>query len=283
MDKLVASFNTAQAIHINRTIENGDGLGVPINHGDASDGWQDSTSVGWKGGPSIGGPIGSVPTGSIMQIQGGPSPTDFFPVMRFNNPSGSNKLYLASVQTWASTFSGVTASTAGSLLIFDRIACWRNILAPSFSGGFILPVGARSYNSGVGVRCAYESITRVTSGSSATRITYTNSEGGGGRVSPFRAISGGVNAYNFSELPLMAGDRGVRSIESATGGAGSTAMLTLYRPLARVPVSVHGNRMDFTELGLPEILPNCGLSVAWVGNTGTITPNWGCVLTLVEG
>lgn len=104
-----------------------------------------------------------------------------------------------------------------------------------------LPTAALTrYTSGAGVHAAL--VNHATVGGTAVTVTasYTNQAGTSGRTSTAVVFGGsGLTAAGaLVRLPLMAGDTGVRSVESVTlsgttGSAGNFGVV-LYRPLAMV-------------------------------------------------
>ena len=93
------------------------------------------------------------------------------------------------------------------------------------------------YTDGDGVAAAL--VMYASAGSTVTTVTvsYTNSQGVSGRISPAIPVGGSsISVLNsFMILPVMPGDKGVRSVESANA-AGSTGTaanmgIVLFRPI----------------------------------------------------
>lgn len=100
------------------------------------------------------------------------------------------------------------------------------------------------YEDGIGVRAFLVAQSSYTGGQSYT-ISYTNSDGVSGRISPpvipsaASGISGtlfnpAINSNSF--IPLQAGDKGIRSVQSITMSApnGGLQALVLARPIAMI-------------------------------------------------
>lgn len=133
-----------------------------------------------------------------------------------------------------------------TLMLIDRLA---------HQGGLVmnintlqttnLPTAALTrYTSGVGVMCAIEIYTSGGSTASRFDVTYTNSGSTGSRLGQLPFASSDVTTATFWQIPLQAGDLGVKSVESvqlsaATSAAGNFG-ITLYKPLAFIHVSVEG-------------------------------------------
>lgn len=101
-----------------------------------------------------------------------------------------------------------------------------------------LPTAALTrYTSGVGVMAALSIYSSIGTTATTFTVSYTNSAGTSGRISPETRISG-TNSYQASTvlpIPLAEGDIGVKSVESvtvtATTGAAGNFGVVLYKPL----------------------------------------------------
>lgn len=145
------------------------------------------------------------------------------------------------------------------------------------------PVTLPRYTSGEGVQAALICTTPSTAIGSFT-MNYTNSEGTAGRVTATQSclINGtGVlaNTYVSSNsatlpfIPLVLGDKGVRSVESFTFVTPPSGFFTLllYKPLTTVVVPENAQAAEktfiHTHMALPEIQP--GAYLQYLFNTQT--------------
>lgn len=154
------------------------------------------------------------------------------------NPGAGLVRYLARVKV-------TNAGPRGTLILIDRL---------SHQGGLSgivttaqttnLPTAALTRNtSGVDVKAALYAYTAVGSTATTVSMNYTNQAGTSGRVSPLRdfgTTTHGGAADRFLEMPLQAGDYGVRSVESvtvtATTGTAGNFGVVLYRQLLSLPL-----------------------------------------------
>jgi hypothetical protein len=241
----------------------------------------DPASAGvWKGSPAAGS-FASQATGLVV-VTGGPTPTANTGCIPFDNPVDSGKtLYLGQAH--------FQCRQPGTLMIFDRIANWNTINTGSnTTTGLTVPASPdpRWYNGGVGVECWFE--THVNNGTSRTlTLNYTNSAGVAARTSQTLTVPASEGASPMYRIGLAAGDRGIRSIQSATIAATGNAnfAITLLKQIAVLPVSAGGNLYDFSQLGLPIIPVNCGLSMAFAPSSvsGAVQMDMSGILTLIEG
>lgn len=192
------------------------------------------------------------------------------------NPSGLTR-YLARVKV-------SNAGPRGTLILIDRL---------SHQGGLSgivttaqttnLPTAALTRNtSGVDVKVALYAYSAIGTTATTVSMNYTNQAGTSGRVSPLRAIGtttfGGA-ADRFLEMPLAAGDYGVRSVESvtitATTGTAGNLGVVLYRQLLALPLMgpFPGSEVDydldamFGLGGFPEIPTDACLEWLFLGDS----------------
>lgn len=142
-----------------------------------------------------------------------------------------------------------------------------------------LPTAALTrYTSGVGVYAALEIYTQIGATSTTVSISYTNTAGTAGQVSPLISFGNGNyrEAQRFMIVPLVAGDLGVKSVESvtvtATTGTAGNFGVTLFKPL--YPMIVPSASSTYPP-GTPW---NPILSVGW--NLPAIA-NDACLMTLI--
>lgn len=128
---------------------------------------------------------------------------------------------------------------------------------PSFAGR--LPGG--SY---VGTQLYVERFALNSGANTTLTITYTNQDGVAGRtISAYVAVLG-YSLPACYQIPLAAGDSGIRKVESVTAsGSSDTFNLLIARPLFNLPCAQSVNtgsgvgtvRFGMEQLGMPRIYP----------------------------
>lgn len=165
------------------------------------------------------------------------------------------KLYIARAE-----FEGV--ANALSALVADRL--WDNTFTvTSTSSQAIATSGpvARDTDAstnGRGWQIAVEVYATVGAAAPNVTVTYTNSAGTAGQVTPATALISGAVAGTFIPIPLAAGDVGVRTptaVQLSASWLSGTAGLVLYRPVCRVgtPVAGANNDRNLLDLGFPVV------------------------------
>jgi hypothetical protein len=125
---------------------------------------------------------------------------------------------------------------------------------PRDNYGTSVPDGATT-TYGRGVQMAYEVSGATGAGTPTLAVTYVNSAGVAGKVTPNITLAASNIVGTFISLPLAAGDVGVRAvhshIKSATQTSG-TYHLILYRVLSRININMAGvgNAVDAITGGL---------------------------------
>jgi hypothetical protein len=141
------------------------------------------------------------------------------------------------------------ANMSGALLLGDLLATYRGIPADtavaqdlstlgSAAGNSVLP----RYQDGVGVKIFADVTTAVGATPVTLTVSYTNELGVSGRTSTSTTVASAPQARSLVtnkgepfSLPLQSGDKGVRSIQTATlsgtTGAAGVYTLFLYKPL----------------------------------------------------
>lgn len=120
------------------------------------------------------------------------------------------------------------------------------------------------YGTGQDVEIWIEAVTAFT-GTPSFAVTYTNQAGTTARTTG--TISAGVapTLGRMIQLPLQAGDSGVRTIESVTATVATvgTFNVLVLRPLwtARIPIANSGDVHDLIRTGMPRIYENSALFV----------------------
>lgn len=189
----------------------------------------------------------------------------------------------------ASALSTSSTGVPGVLLLVDMLMYYPSInMAVSTEQVLDNTVTLPRYPTGEGVQAYLEATAATGATASNTTITYTNSDGVGGRTlgaPTANLVSASVTSIVHSGtaansrgpfLPLAAGDRGVRSVESvrlsaSTGGGG--AALVLCKPLLRLPITTFGvptliNTM-FDVPPLPHVVD--GACLSWLYLAGAAT------------
>lgn len=183
---------------------------------------------------------------------------------------------------------GAVATTNCTLMLYDRLA--------SVSGISITTTGSKTVNSGALTRYSGTAATlneawlEVTTASTTTIAnvnlnSYTSADGTtantGGTVN-FPAAATAVGA--MIQLPLAASKQGVRSVEAGlnvgTATTNAVCNLLIIRPLARIPLIANvWNEVSFLDdtMGLPQILDNATLGLAYLASATTATNFWGTV------
>jgi hypothetical protein len=185
----------------------------------------------------------------------------------------------------------------GLMILADRI--WHNggfNLASASAQAIVTPTfPARDVNGssdGEGYFLCLEIATTTVGGPATISVSYTNSDGVAGRTSTL--LNTGMTATGVGRvfpMTLQAGDKGIRSIESATLGgtaySSGTIALVVYRPLAFFPFSIDLNRicaLDPINVQMPSITRGAVLYLLGInGNSNagsfnltsvSITPAW---------
>ena len=151
-----------------------------------------------------------------------------------------------------------------------------NVTVQGNSGSVYLALPPRDNNgsqNGVGVYAAYEVYSTMGAGTPTLNVTYVNSAGVAGQVSPVITLATTMITGNFIPIPLASGDVGVRGIQShiknATQASGVYG-LVLYRVIARIPIPVGyaGAAVDAITSGMPRLYDNSvPFLVFWPGTT----------------
>lgn len=172
------------------------------------------------------------------------------------------------------------SGSAGTLYVVDRLAhsggCVGNVATPQTAG---LPTAALTrYTSGENVIAFLRIASAIGSTATTFSVSYTDQDGVGGNASPLADIGGTglLEANRLIPIPLAAGDRGIRSVESitftaTTGTAGDVGIL-LCRPLMAFPIRVGSEPMIFDFLGsmggaLPDLIDGTCLGWLWYAST----------------
>lgn len=127
---------------------------------------------------------------------------------------------------------------------------------------------------GRNVLAGYEVSTVMGAGTPTLSITYVNSDGVVGQVSPNITLAATYPVGTFIPIPLAAGDKGVRGIQTHVKSATQTSgvyHLVLYRVIARVgiPVAYAASAIDAITSGMPRLFDNTVPFLVWIPGTTT--------------
>ena len=198
------------------------------------------------------------------------------------------------------------ANQQGLLLVGDLLATYRGLpadsgvaqdlsLVGSAAGASVLP----RYSEGRGVRIFGDVTTAFGATPVTLTVSYTNELGTSGRTSTSTTVASvpagrslAINKREPFSLDLQSGDKGVRSLQTATlsgtTGAAGVYTLFLYRPLfllnlAQAPT---GNQHNVgimngpSETLAPELLPGCVPIFFWLPTTAVNDIICGIMTTL---
>jgi hypothetical protein len=228
-------------------------------------------------------------TKAATAITGGstPSPAALYGTINLDDPPSLYDALATNLKAWTSTVNGL-----GTLILVDLLALYRSVdgnaagaqamtVTPT-TGDLILP----RYTNGEGVQILTDVQVALGANSRNLTVNYTD-QGGAAGVTPSHATVANQAASKIAYansvagpfMQLAAGDRGVKSIQSATlnlaTGAGSFA-LWLCKPLLVVPVvqltsTAHnfGEARGIDDNNTVEIMPGAALSWVWLpGSSG---------------
>lgn len=177
------------------------------------------------------------------------------------------------------------STVAGRLELKDRL--WHagsvsaTALATTTFTGQPSATGRMPDGAGVGCEIWVEINTTFSATATTVAVAYTNSDGVAARTTGASASLSGYVTGRLVQLPLQAGDKGVRQIDSVTvGGTVATAgtlNVVLARPLweaGRVPVANGGDVHGPDRTGLVEVYDTSALwMIAAADSTSTGVPD----------
>jgi hypothetical protein len=188
------------------------------------------------------------------------------------NPAGGQNAYLARL--------GLTASTAGTLWLIDRL--WHNsgLVVTSTTAQAITPASlpardANSSTNGAQVMAGIEWSGAGGAGTPTVTLTYTDQDGNAGASATLTGVAS-PGLGTFEVFTLAAGDTGIRAptsfIQSATRTSG-TMHLVLFRMLAQLEISGANtpNAIDAITGGMPQVLNDSTLQLLWFPAATTAT------------
>jgi hypothetical protein len=214
------------------------------------------------------------------------SDTNGFGIYSGGNVSSNTKHVLN-----ASAYNASTLGVPGVLMLVDHLL-WYPVttVTTTTSQVFNNTVTLPRYADGVGVRAYISAGATMGAGAPNLGISYTNQSGVAARSLPFTVsapatTSGGTIIHTGNSanrygpfLPLAAGDRGIRSIQSITIQTSMTAgflTVVLCKPLVALPlttVGVAGERDLLNQLpSLPRVQD--GANLQWLYFAGSATPS----------
>jgi len=212
-----------------------------------------------------------------------------FTRVQVSNSGGALPAGLAAVTDyWTIRQSSTTSKLASSLA--NAIAGTAVDFTTDGTGTQTITPGLPRYTTGAGVQCFVTPTTIMGAGTPNMRITYTDSGGTAGNLTPTTLPIGktacniGTIAYSGTGagkygpfMPLAAGDQGIRSIQqlnlSATYTSGALSYV-LCKPLLTLPMTTIGVAAERDLLNqvpsLPRVYDNACL--AWLMLAGAATP-----------
>lgn len=210
--------------------------------------------------------------------------TSYAGQLPFTNP-GSGNSYLARLSCMS--------TQTGRLRICDRL--WHNSgLSPTSTSAQTVSSAtwpARDRNGatdGADVRIGVEVYTAMGSGAGNYNLSsYTDQDGNTGITGPTVAYAASMPIGSFIELPLAAGDTGVRAISTFTASVSQTSgaySLVAFRVLADLDIVTAnlGVVLDVLALGMPQMFNNTVPFLLWCPS-GTTAPNLSGQYTIAQG
>lgn len=198
----------------------------------------------------------------------------------FTNPPGGSHSYVVGA--------GASMATLGKLIVYDRLVHTSNLSGTVATAQTVNSATLTRNTDGVGVELWAEVYSATGATAANLTVSYTNSAGMEGRVSPVVGFQVSPVSGQMIPIPLASGDGGVRSVQSvtlsaSTGTAGNFG-ITLLSRLAEVPVTVAntGVQFDWAALNMVRVPDDACLAFmvhCSATNTGAILGN----LTLAQG
>jgi hypothetical protein len=190
----------------------------------------------------------------------------------------------------ASAYNASTLGVPGVLMLVDQLLFYPiTTVTTTTSQVFTNSVTLPRYANGVGVRAYIAAGSTMGAGATNLGLSYTNQSGVAARSLPFTvsapsSSAGGTiihtgNAANRYGpfLPLAAGDRGIRSVQSITIQTSMTSgflTLVLCKPLFTLPLTTVGVAAERDLLNQLPSLPQIqdGANLQWLYFAGSATP-----------
>lgn len=178
---------------------------------------------------------------------------------------------------------GAVSSVACTLMVYDRLVSVNQSIATS-GDKTINSTALPRYTTGLGVLPFVEYTVASSAAGIYSLSSYTNEAGTGSRagatVTPPAAA---MNAGSMFYMPIQAGDKGVRSVETLnvnTAATGATVNVVLCKPLAylSLPLNTWVERDLVLELtSLPRAFDGASLGLAYLATLTTTPTIWGQV------
>jgi hypothetical protein len=198
------------------------------------------------------------------------------------------------------------ANMDGILMVGDLLTTYRGLPADTGAAQDLSTLGSAAgrsilprYADGRGVRIFADVTTAFGATPVTLTISYTNELGTSAKSSVSTTVasvpagrSACLNPRDAFSLPLASGDKGVRSLQtatlSATTGAAGVYTLFLYRPLMTFYVNQHGTGTSANygvinnngEVQPPELLSGAVLVLFWIPLTAVNDALYGHIKTL---
>lgn len=168
----------------------------------------------------------------------------------WTNPSGGAKAYLAAVTG--------TAEDLGIVAIYDRLVHTSGLSGTVTTTQAINSAALTRYTDGAGVELWLEVYTTIGGTARTATITYVN-QAGATKTTSVQTSTSTMNTGRMLQVPLAAGDTGIRSVtdltwSASTGAAGDFGIVLLRRlgEMACGAIPALEPR-DAFDLGMPEI------------------------------
>jgi len=183
---------------------------------------------------------------------------------------------------------------AGQWILYDRLfhiggLSGASTSAQSVQGSPASPALTRN-TGGDGNIAFYEIYSAIGTTSTTLTMNYVDQDGNSASSNINIGGTGFREVTRAQRIPLAAGDRGIRSVNTvqltATTATAGNFGITIAKPLAFVPVGSAGAggwRDYSTGLpGIPAIDPDACLSLLFVPSTTTNPEVWGCLATVED-
>lgn len=208
---------------------------------------------------------GAVPTGSTLNgVIPDSSTTGAF--ANWTNTSGGTTGYLGHLV--------VAAGQTGMLVIFDRL--WHDVLSSTLTTAQAptQPALTRPDALGNQTELWLEVFGVMGAGTPSVQATYTNPSGTTGHLTVAQTLPATMAQGNMINLPLQAGDTGVKAVTSYTANAtmtSGTIGLVILRRLAEIPIAAANGAaktgFNFADLGMPTVPDSACLSMMFIPST----------------
>lgn len=198
----------------------------------------------------------------------------------WSNPTGGAFAYLAG-------FSAAVDDASTSVILYDRLVQTSGLSGTVATAQAVNTVALPRYTDGIGVEIWLEWYTATGSTSRTVTVDYTNTANAA-KTSPALTLPASVIAGRAYQIPLVAGDAGVKSVQnvtlSGTTGTAGNFGVTLVRKLTEVscPAAWNTSVADPFALGMPRIYDNACLAFATYSTSTSVGPIVG-ELTIAKG